>query len=395
MRRRRLLALAGASALSGLTRAAPQADTKIPVVVAMTAEFGLLESTSAQAIEQGVRLAIAEINAAGGVLGGRSVRLVTRDDRSIPARAVRNFQEFLQVPNLVAVFGGKFSPVLLELEPLARQANVPLLAPWSAADYVTAGREKPAVVFRLALKDSWAMKAMARYLVERRGVRTIGLLVPNTAWGRSSVEALYRLAVHAPLRHHVQWYSWGEKTLLPQYQALRAAGADGIILVANEREGALMLREMAALPPAQRLPVAAHTGVTGGDLFGMAGPALAAVDLSIVQTFTFTETPTPLRKHVFRIVSSQPAGVPVTRVSAVGFAHAYDLMHLLGRALQRAGSTDGTRVREALESLGTHEGLVKTYRRPFANGQHEALSFDDAFMARFTRDGRLVRIGRE
>ena len=57
MRRRRLLALAGASALSGLARAVPQADPKIPVVVAMTAEFGLLESTSAQAIEQGVRLA--------------------------------------------------------------------------------------------------------------------------------------------------------------------------------------------------------------------------------------------------------------------------------------------------------------------------------------------------
>ncbi len=362
-----------------------------PVTVALTAEFGLVHSTSAQAIEQGIRLAIAEINAGGGVLGNRMLNLITRDDRSIPARAIGNFQEFLQLPDLVAVFGGKFSPVLLELEPFARRANVLLLAPWSAANDVTADHGKPSVVFRLAVTDNWAMQAMSRFLTGRKAVRTIGLLVPNTAWGRSSAEALRRFAQRASFPFHIQWYSWGEQTLLPQYWALRDAGASGVILVANEHEAALLLREIATLPPAQRMPVAAHSGVTGGDLFAMAGPAIAQVDLSIVQSFTFDGELSPVRQRVLRAVSAAPGKVAVERVSSAGFAHAYDLMHLLGKAIDLAGTTDRTRVRQALERIDTHAGLVKRYVRPFAQGRRDALDADDVFMARFTRDGRLVK----
>lgn len=375
----------------GAAHGADHSRANAPVVVALTAEFGLVNSTSAQAIEQGLRLAIAEINAAGGVLGNRPLRLVARDDRSMPARAIRNFNEFLQVPDLVAVFGGKFSPVLIELAPLARQANMPLLAPWSSADEVTGGDASPDVVFRLSLKDSWAIEAMVRHLVQRRAVRRIGLLVPNTAWGRSSLDALRRAAARTPFQFHVQWYSWGETSLMPQYHALRGAGADGLILVANESEAALLLREIAALAPRQRLPVAAHAGVMGGDLFTMAGPALAEVDFSVVQTFTFAGSQTPVQKRVLRSLSLQNGGVPVQRVSSAGFAHAYDLMHLLAKAVDAAGTTDRTAVRRALEQLGTHAGLVRTYVRPFAPGRHDALSPSDVFMARFGSDGHLIR----
>ncbi|MEX5748070.1 ABC transporter substrate-binding protein [Massilia sp. X63] len=369
-----------------------RARAQAPVTVALTAEFGLSGSTSAQAIELGLRMALADINAASGVLGGRPLRLIARDDRSIPARAIRNFQEFQQAPDLVAIFGGKFSPVLLDLAPLARQAGIPLLAPWSSADALTDDDSTPAVTFRLALKDSWAIGAMARYLARRHAVRTIGLLAPTTAWGRSSVEALRRLSAATGAAHQVQWYSWGERTLLPHYLALRGAGADGLILVGNEGEAARMLREIAALPAAQRLPVALHGGATGGDLFAMAGPALGQVDVAVVQSFSFGDRSTPARRRVLARLAARTEGMPVERVSSAGFAQAYDLMHLLALAIDRAGSTDCKRIRIALENLPAHTGLVKHYARPFAPGRHDALSPDDIFMARFTRDGRLARL---
>ena len=76
--------------------------------------------------------------------------------------------------------------------------------------------------------------------------------------------------------------------------------------------------------------------------------------------------------------------------SAVGLAHAYDLTHLLARAVDLAGSTDRAKVRDALERLGPYDGLVKYYEQPFTEHRHDALSADDVFMARFAADDRLI-----
>ena len=60
--------------------------------------------------------------------------------------------------------------------------------------------------------------------------------------------------------------------------------------------------------------------------------------------------------------------------------------------MNRAGSTDRRRVREALEQLGPHEGLVRRYARPFSPERHEALTADQVFFARYLADDRLVPI---
>src|SRR5688500_2288604 len=71
-----------------------------PVLVGIDGEFGLQNSTSAQAIELGVRIAVDQINAAGGVLGGRPLSVITKDHRSIPARGIRNIADFTAEPDL-------------------------------------------------------------------------------------------------------------------------------------------------------------------------------------------------------------------------------------------------------------------------------------------------------
>ena len=67
----------------------------------------------------------------------------------------------------------------------------------------------------------------------------------------------------------------------------------------------------------------------------------------------------------------------------------YDALHLLARAVRDAGTTDGARVRDALERLGPYEGLIKDYDRPFAPERHDALGAEDYLMATW-QDGRLV-----
>jgi branched-chain amino acid transport system substrate-binding protein len=367
-----------------------------PILLGLDAEFGHQTSTSAQAVRQGMEIAIAEINAAGGLLGGRPIELVTRDNRSIPAIGVDNLRELAALPNLVGVFGAKFSPVVLEWIPVAQELGVPIFAPWSSANPITDHDHKPSWIFRLSLKDDWAAPAMLRFARDQKKAQRIGVLLPNTGWGRSNSAALTKAA--SPLGMQIvgeRWYNWGDRTLMPQFQELRAAGAQAIVLVANEAEGALFIREMAALVEKQRLPIVSHWGVTGGKFAEIAGAALDAVDFAVVQTYSFVGDNSPAAQRVLAALKSRYGVEPAERViSPVGVAHAYDLTHLVAKAIQKAGSIERAKVRAALEQLGPHDGLVRRYAKPFTPERHDALSPEQVFMARYTPDDQLIPINR-
>lgn len=365
-----------------------------PVWIGLDAEFGHKTSTSARAVQQGMEIAIEEINRAGGVLGGRPLELVLSDNRSITAVAVDNVRELARKPDLVAVFGGKFSPIYIESLPAVHELGLPLLDPWGSADGITEHNYRPSYSFRLSLKDAWAAPAFVRQAAEQHGASRIGVLLPNTAWGRSNLAALQKAVpgTGVALVGH-RWYNWGDTTLIKLYQELRSAGAQVLVLVANETEGSTLVKEMAALPPAERMPVISHWGVTGGDFARMTGAALDQLDFSVIQTYSFIGQNTPAAQRVLAALKRR-YGVPNAEsvISPVGVAHAYDLTHLLARAIQKAGSTDRRAIRDALERLGPYDGLVQRFERPFTPERHDALSARNIFFARYTADDRLIPI---
>jgi len=381
-------ALACSLLLGGLAQAAGVR----PVLLGIDGEFGLDNSTSAQAVELGMRTAVQEINAAGGVLHGRPLQVVVKDHRSIPARGIRNIQEFAKLPDLVAVFGGRFSPVVIEELPTLKAARVPFMAAWSSADAIVDNGMQPNYVYRLSLRDSLAMPALLA-AAKRRRLERIGLLMTNTSWGRSNAAAAERALPKLAGMQIVgtSWYNWRDASLVAKYSQLRAAGAQAIVLVANDDEAAVLVREVAALPKAQRLPILSHWGVTGGEFTAQAGPALQQVDFSVIQTFSFYKAD-PAR--VKRFLASAATVSKVRRIEdirgPVGVAHAYDLTHILARAIDLAGSTDRRAVRDALERVGSHRGLVKDYAPPFTPARHEALGPEQLLMARYRADGVLV-----
>lgn len=363
-----------------------------PVFIGLDAEFGHRTSTSARAIQQGIEIAIEEINAAGGVLGGRPLKLLVRDNRSIPARARANLLDLLQVPDLVAVFCGKFSPTVLEVLPLIHEHRLIVLNPWAAADDIIDNGYDPNYVFRLSLRDRWAIASLLGH-AENRGFWRVGFLLPNTSWGRSNQSALeaYLSGGARIFNVGIHWFNWDEKPLLPKYRSLVKAGAEAVVLVANEGEGAQLIKEVAQLPKTEQRPILAHWGVTGGDLAALAGDALHRVDFSVVQTFSFVGNRSPRAKRVLVALETR-YGLrnPERILSPVGLAHAYDLTHILARAIDLAGSTDRPKVRAALEAVLDYDGLIKRYAQPFSPVRHEALEPRDLFIARYREDGALA-----
>lgn len=365
-----------------------------PVYVGFDGAYGVKNSTSAQAIELGIMSAIHEINAKGGVLGGRPLELVVKDNRSVPARGIANFEEFAANPDLVAVFGGRFSPVLLQQVELAQKTPLPLLNVWGAADGITDHDFKPSYTFRLSLKDSWAMPAMLNQALAKGGQK-IGILLPNTGWGRSNQAALETALTQSPTAELVStvWYNWGEQNMLQHYQSLLTAGAQVVLLVANDLEGSLLVRQLGAQPDVPRVPIVSHWGVTGGNMVEASGPTLSELDFTVVQTFSFF-TAQPQALATFKKTVKEMAGVEdVEKVeSPVGVGHAYDMMHLLAKAIDAAQSTDRAAIRDALEKLGKHDGLVRSYAPPFTSTNHDALSMDQVFFAKYRSDGVLVPV---
>lgn len=379
----------------GLALAAgtPPAPRAAPVLIGLDAEFGYAHSTSAEAIREGIQIAIAEINAAGGVLGGRPLALVERANHSVPARSIENVKEMAAMRDLVAVFCGRFSPTVLEALPTIHEVGLPLLDPWGAADAIVDNGYSPNFVFRLSMRDSWAIRVLLAEAQER-GLGRVGTLLLNTSWGRSSLKAAEAQVAASGGKLRLvatRWFNWNDRSFLDAYQDLRRQGAQAIVLVANANEAAILVREVAALPAADRLPILSHWGVTGGELPELAGKALHDVDFSVVQTFSFLGASDPraarvVAAHGRLFGSAGPRGIR----APVGVAHAYDLTHLLARAITRAGSTDRAAVRDALEGLGPYAGLIRRYPRPFTRTRHEALEQGDVFVARYAPDGAIV-----
>ncbi|GAM09331.1 hypothetical protein OR1_01606 [Geobacter sp. OR-1] len=369
------------------------AHDKPPVLIGLDAEFGRASSTADDSIKQGILIAIEEINNSGGVLGGRKLALMETDNRSIPARGIENTRVLAENPDVVAIFCGRFSTVVIETIDPIHKYGIPLLDPWASSDKIVDNKRSPNYAFRLSLKDSWAVPTMLAY-AQKKGFTRLGVLVPNITWGRGNFELLKKLIPAQGMRLvDTEWFNYGEKTLLDKYYALKKNGAEAIVIITAETEGAILIKEIAALPKKDRLPLISHWSISGSDFPAMTGQALYKVDLALVQTYSFIGTQNKKVSHFMnaarRLFGKKSAA---ELISPVGYAHAYDLTHILALAINKAGTTDRKAVRNALEQLGPYNGLIKTYRQPFSPTRHEALSVEDVFMARYTADGTLVRI---
>lgn len=364
------------------------AADKAPVIIGLDAEFGHASSTSAEAIRQGIQIAIEEINQAGGVLHDRPLQLLEKANSSLPARSSNNLREFAALDDLVAVFCGRFSPAVLETLPIIHQQHLPLLDPWAAADNIVDNGYTPNYVFRLSMKDSWAANAIFKYAGQQKFKR-VGLLALNTSWGRSAKKAAEDFVAHNPGYSLVgtQWINWDDKedSMAAKYQLLRVAGAQVVMLVSNAEEAAIFAKTLLKLPESERLPVASHWGVTGGNLPALVGKEFYKLDFRVVQTYSFIGQNSPAAVRVITAHNRLNGGSSARAIlSPVGVAHAYDLTHILAKAINLAGSTNREAIRNALERVTNHAGLIKKYNQPFTSKRHEALAESDVFLARYS-----------
>lgn len=364
------------------------------ILIGLDADMSSASAESGEAIRRGIVLAINEINRNGGVLG-RHFQLIVRDHRVNPGRGIDNIEAFGKMKNLVVVVGGIHTPVALEELETIHHHQLIYLGAWAAGTPVIDNGYDPNYVFRVSVRDEYAGEFLVREAM-RMGYRRPGLLLEQTGWGESNERAIInalRQRGLAPVG--IEWFQWGTMDMTDLYDGLVAANADVILLVANPLEGVVAIQSMAYLPVAQRLPIISHWGITGGgrDFFRSVREHLSSVDLYFLQTFSFIEPPFPERAaRLFNAYKSTfpQCNSPQDVFSPVGTAHAYELIHLLKLAIEKAATINRPAVRKALEHLGTYQGVIRDYASPFTPTRHDALTIDDFRLARYSDQGAII-----
>jgi branched-chain amino acid transport system substrate-binding protein len=365
---------------------------KPPIWIGFDDAFGQKTNTSAMSIEWGIKAAMEEINSAGGVLDGRPLKLMTTDNKGLTARGKDNFIELASTKDLVAVLGGKFSPIIIEMVPEAHRLKVPLISVWGSADSITDHKENPSYTFRLSLKDEWGIEAMMKRMSVKYNARKACAILPNTEWGRSAERVIVNKAAQQQVQFPVvRWYNWGDATLKTQYQSCLDSQAQGLLLVANEKEAAVLIKEVAERPQSQRLPMVSHWGAVGGTLHELAKDELPLVRVDFIQTFTFINNKRPraiaLSNWILKNSDLKDVGeIP----SPVGAAHAYDMVHLLASTIKINKTTDPKKIRDGLEQLPAFNGAVRNYSQPFSKDRHDALDKSQLLFVKLTPSGRLI-----
>ena len=222
------LAAAGMSFVSASSYAA---DTiKIGLVTALSGQ----SARAGEALTRGMTIAIDEINANGGVLGGRKLELVRRDDEGNPAKGVLAARELIYKDKVAVLFGGLDTPVSMAIVPIANQEKVPFMGPWAAGTPITHNGANPNYVFRVSAVDEIVDSAMVAHAQGAFGAKKLGLILVNNPWGESNEKGIVAaLAAKGMKPAGVEKFEANDVDVTPQLGRLKAAGADTLLMVGN------------------------------------------------------------------------------------------------------------------------------------------------------------------
>jgi branched-chain amino acid transport system substrate-binding protein len=369
-----------ASALLGSLTASvwPAEPIKVGLVAALSGQ----SAKSGEGITRGLTIAIDEINARGGILGGRQLTLIRRDDESNPSKGQIAARELIFKEGIAALFGGIDSPVSLAIVPLANKEKIPFMGVWAAATPITRNGANPNFVFRVSAVDELVDKALVQYAVKKYAAKRPGMMLINNPWGESNEKGLTTAIAAATIETAgIEKFEANDVDTVPQLSRLKAGQADVIFLVANAAPGAQMMKSLERME--WKVPVVSHWAISGGRFPELAGKGAQHVEF--IQTYSFFGPQSAVGQRVLAALQAKYPDIkgPGDVTPPVGVANAYDAMHLTALAIAKAASTDGDKIRQGLYAIETYDGLIKTYHKPFAPDNHDALNENDYVMVHY------------
>ncbi|XIA64263.1 ABC transporter substrate-binding protein [Bradyrhizobium sp. TZ2] len=387
--RRRAILSSAAAILLGILPLTQGAGAAEPIKIGLVTAMSGQSARAGEAITRGATIAIEEINAKGGVLG-RRLELVRRDDEANPAKGLTAARELIQREKVAVLIGGLDTPVQLAIVPFVNNTKFPFLVPWAAGTNITQNGAPNNYVFRVSAMDEEVDRAIVAYSRKTYDAKKPGMILVNNPWGRSNevgLKAALKTAGIEPAG--IEKFEGNDVDVVSQLSRLKQAGADTLYLVGNVGPSSQVVKSLDRM--GWTPPIVSHWGPAGGRFTELAGPNAKSV--IFVQTYSFFGDLSPVGKKVLAALQAKYPDIkgPEDVTPAVGVANTYDSILLIAKAIEKAGSTDPTAIRNGFYGIDKVEGLIKTYEKPFTKDKHDALSAGDYIWARF-EDNRIMPV---
>ena len=332
----RVLALLSFAAQSTL------AQIKIGAVTCLT---GTLSTFGVSSV-QGAKLAVEQINAAGGILG-QPIQLIVEDNGSKAGETATIARKFISQDKVVAILGDLTSSATMEGAPLAQAAKIPLLTPSATNVAITRIGN---YIFRSCFIDPFTGKIMAKFALDQlKAKQAIVMTDVKQDYSVGLTDAIRQYFTENGARiSNTLSYSSGDTDFRTQLTGVRMAHPDVVFLPGYYTEAALILLQ------AKQLGI--KCPFVGGE--GWDSPALVQVAGKAADGNYYTDhfsaaDPEPRVQKFVQTYRAKYAALP-DALAALW----YDGAELLSQAVQRAGSTEAAKIRDALAQTRDFDGVT-------------------------------------
>lgn len=379
---KKISAIAIASSL--MIGSAWAADT---IKIGVTGPFTGGSSSMGVSMRDGVRLATKEINNAGGI-DGKKIELIERDDEAQNARGVAIAEELVNKEKVIADVGFINTGVALAAQRIFQDAKIPVFNNVATGTVITRQFDKEPVnyVFRNSARDEIQAPMIVNEAIDKRGFKKVAILADSTNYGElGKADLLKALSAKGITPVAIEKFNIKDVDMTPQLLKAKAAGAEVILTYAIGPELAQIANGMAKL--GWKKPMIGSWTLSMANFIDTAGKNGEGARMP--QTF-IQEGNTQKRKAFIDsyLKEFKPKNNRID--SPVSAAQGYDSVYLLAAAIKQAGSTNGDKIREALENLNTKvDGIITVYDKPFTKADHDAITDNIPVMGE-VKNGRVV-----
>jgi branched-chain amino acid transport system substrate-binding protein len=297
--------------------------------------------------KNGVLMAADEINQAGGI-NGHQIDVVIEDDKGSPEEAAQLAGKLIDRYKVAAIIGAGASGNSLAAAPKAQSAHVPLVAPSSTNPAVTQSGD---YIFRACFIDAFQGEVMAKFAAHTLKAKKAAIMLDfNSPYSRGLTE-FFELSF-AKLDGQIvvkQSYQQGDADYRGQLSAIKAADPDVIYIPGYYGDVAIIAKQARQL--GLTMPLLGADGWDAPELWELGGEAL---NNSYISNHYSAEDPADkIQKFVHDYRQRYGNLTPDAHA-----ALAYDALRFLAAAIERAGTTEGPKLRQALAETKDFAGVT-------------------------------------
>jgi branched-chain amino acid transport system substrate-binding protein len=325
-----------------------------PIKIGVNIELSGPAAVQGSAYKNAVELVADQVNAEG-ILGGRKLELVIRDNKSDPTEALQVAKGLIENDDVVAMVGGGSSPTTLSLVDYVESAGVPTISMGSSGAIVSPPQERT-FVFKTPANSGLVADVMLSEF-QARGITKVGFISVDNPYGDAGLQAFQEKAPAAGVEIvGAEKFQATDKDYTSVVTKLVSSDPDAIVVWAIPPGAGIVAKNVAA--SGFDGPVFFDPGA-GAELFlrgaGSAADGALLIHPAVLVADQVQDAPNLEVMQKFHSDYTAEYG------DFSGFAsYAADALGMIVQAIEDAGSTDRAAVRDALEAL-KYTGVTGVY----------------------------------